>query len=476
MKKPKNKILKNLLFLIFLNILATQFVAKSLAQNKILSYESYLEIVRNYHPVILQANILNQQAAANKLMAKSGFDPIISYNLGQKTFAGQEYYKSSIPEIKIPTWYGIEVLAGMQTLNGQRTENDQTLGNTNYFGINVPLAKNLLMDKRRAALKQANIVSQMAINERNAIVNDILWEATLTYIEWAKNYELQQVLEQSVAILNTRYNFTKQSYRNGERPAIDSLEAFVALQSVQNEQQTIQLDYQKSLQNLLEFLWQKNKQAYDRPLDFLPENLQKINTNIPHKSLQEWLTETQNNHPDILIYQNKLAGLQVDKQLKFQEMLPKLDFKYNHLGKSYNLTNTAFNLPQFRDNFQYGLKFEMPLRLSAGRAEYKMAKLKIENTTLGLQLKANQLKYKINNYYIETTQLQSIIDLQKQVQNNYNLLVKAEETKLLNGESSLFLINNRQTKAIEAQQKTVELQAKLLKAKATLWVTSGTIR
>ncbi len=472
---PKNKYLNKINIIFFLVTLGG-LINNTQAQNKVLSYESYLDIVRNYHPVVLQANILNQQAIANKLMAKGGFDPIISYDLAQKTFAGQEYYKSSIPEIKIPTWYGIEVSAGMQTLNGQRTENDQTLGSTNYFGLNVPLAKNLLIDKRRAALKQANIVSQMAVNERNAIVNDILWEATLTYIEWAKNYELQQVLEQSVAILNTRYNFTKQSYLNGERPAIDSLEAFVALQSVQNEQQTIQLEYQKSLQNLLEFLWQKNNQAYNGNLDFLPENMQNINKSLPIKSLQEWLTETQNNHPDLLIYQNKLASLEVDRQLKFQEMLPKLDFKYNHLGKGYNLTNTAFNFPQFKDNFQYGLKFEMPLRLSAGRAEYKLAKLKIENTTFGQQLKANQLKYKVNSYYIETTQLQQIIDLQKQVQRNYDLLVKAEETRLINGESSLFLINSRQSKAIEAQQKTVELEAKLLKAKATLWVTSGTIK
>lgn len=40
------------------------------------------------------------------------------------------------------------------------------------------------------------------------------------------------------------------------------------------------------------------------------------------------------------------------------------------------------------------------------------------------------------------------------------MLQKGEETRFLNGESSLFLINSREQKTLEAKQKWVELQAK----------------
>ena len=46
---------------------------------------------------------------------------------------------------------------------------------------------------------------------------------------------------------------------------------------------------------------------------------------------------------------------------------------------------------------------------------------------------------------------------------NYQLLVKSEETRLLNGESSLFLVNSRENKALEALEKLIDLKTKYFK-------------
>ncbi|SKB43054.1 hypothetical protein [Dyadobacter psychrophilus] len=43
---------------------------------------------------------------------------------------------------------------------------------------------------------------------------------------------------------------------------------------------------------------------------------------------------------------------------------------------------------------------------------------------------------------------------------NYQQLVKAEKMRFSNGESSLFLINSRENKALEARQKLIDLKAK----------------
>jgi hypothetical protein len=46
----------------------------------------------------------------------------------------------------------------------------------------------------------------------------------------------------------------------------------------------------------------------------------------------------------------------------------------------------------------------------------------------------------------------------------YDFLLRNEELKFLQGESSLFLINARQNKTLEMQQKIIELQVKYQKA------------
>ena len=53
---------------------------------------------------------------------------------------------------------------------------------------------------------------------------------------------------------------------------------------------------------------------------------------------------------------------------------------------------------------------------------------------------------------------------------NYNLLLKQEELRFKNGESSLFILNSRESKLIEAAQKLIELEIKYRKAYyAVLW-------
>ena len=47
---------------------------------------------------------------------------------------------------------------------------------------------------------------------------------------------------------------------------------------------------------------------------------------------------------------------------------------------------------------------------------------------------------------------------------NYRTMVRAEETKFKNGESNLFTINAREVKALEAQEKLIDLKTNYLKS------------
>ena len=161
------------------------------------------------------------------------------------------------------------------------------------------------------------------------------------------------------------------------------------------------MQFQNAGLNLSAYLWSTNGNPYTLPENIVPssdeENEKKIlSYNIV---LSDLLADAEKNFPVIQAYNYKLDALKINKKLKFQELLPKIDFRYNQLGKGYDLTKT-FNTAAFlENNFQYGIKFEMPLRLSQGRAEYKIAKLKIEETKFELnQKKLKQLVSKKMNY------------------------------------------------------------------------------
>ena len=162
----------------------------------------------------------------------------------------------------------------------------------------------------------------------------------------------------------------------------------------------------------------------------------------------------------------------VDKKLKFQELLPKADVKYNQLGKGYNIASTATKT-LFDNNYKFGVNFSVPLRLSQGRGEYKIAKLKITETKLQQNQKEVAILTKVKNYYQQLVNYKNQVTLLQKNYNNFLQLQRGEETRFFNGESSLFLINSRETKALETLIKLTEVTIKYNKTSFGLQWAAG---
>ncbi len=466
--------MNKIIIVVFVSLIA---VFQGFSQEAIitLNAEQVLHLVRAYHPIARQTSIDIEKAQANILLAKGAFDPILNHYISKKTFDGTNYYSVSSPEIRIPTWYGIEVFGGLENLSGERFDVSETLGKTSYFGLNIPLAKNLLLDKRRAYLQQAKIFNKMALADQRATINNLLMSAMEAYWVWVKAYQTYKIVSENVLVNQRRVEFIKKSLANGERAAIDTVEAISQLQSFQYQQNNYWLAFQNAGLELSVFLWQNNNVPYILPETVLPQEGWENETNIAgfNLDLNALQNLAQTNHPNLQAYNFKLDALGIDKKLKFQDLLPKIDFQYNQLGKGYKFLETATQLPLFNNNFQYGIKMEMPLRFSQGRSDYKKAKLKIEETALDQNQKLQQIQIKIKTYFNEFENLKKQIILQSNNYNNYQKLVKAEETKLFNGESTLFLINIRENKALEALEKLIELKTKYYKTIYSLQWSAG---
>lgn len=465
-------------YILLFVVICTSLFTRAQEATATLNAEQVLALVRQFHPIVKQANINIQKSKADITLARAAFDPILSTYAARKILNGTNYYNYLSPEIAIPTWYGIEVYSGLENITGNRLDPSQTSGQSSYFGISIPLAKDLVMDKRRAFLQQAKIFSTMATVEQQAAVNDLLMNAIEAYWLWVKAYQTYNVVKNNVAINEKRLALVKKSYINGERPAIDTVEALTQLQSFQYQQNVYALEFKNAGLQLSAYLWKENNEPYILPENIVPESNWENETSINNFNvvLTALLDIADKNHPELQLYNYKLDALAIDKKLKFQELLPKIDFRYNQLGKNNDLLKTISTGPLFENNFQYGLKFEIPLRLSQGRADYKKAILKIEETTLSQNQKKIYIQLKIKSYYNEWLTLKQQISLYSNTYNNYQQLVRAEETRLFNGESSLFLVNSRENKALEALEKLIELKTKYYKTIYALQWSAGLLR
>lgn len=469
----KNCICSFKLFLLFAFMLGSQILLSQPQKEYPLSEAEFVSIITKFHPVIKQSEVAIQIAKSNLLTTRGLFDPSFNYSMDQKTFDGKNYYHYLNPELKIPTWYGIEINAGMEDNVGNNTNPEITKGVSSYLGIKIPLAKNLLIDNRRAALQQAKIYVTLSKVEQNILINNLFQEALNSYWKWVGAYNQLQILNQIIAVNEQRLQNVKLIYEQGSIAAIDTIEVVSQLQNFILQKNDIEILLVKSLYDIANYLWLNNNTQFNLINNLIPSegltDLVKKKTDIP--PLIDFVNTTLNSHPKLEAFNLKLQTLDINKRLSFQSILPTFDVKANILNQGYYAWK-GLSSSLIENNYKFGIDIKIPLRLSEGRGKYKAAQFKIKDTELELQQTILELENKVKSSYASTILYKKQIEIAQQNIENYKKLFKAEEVKFTIGESNLFFLNIRENKFLESQIKLIEIQTKYLTAFANLiWAT-----
>ena len=455
--------------LIFLNI---SFVF-SQEISSILSLEEYLGYVKKYHPIVKQSQLITTDSEAKLLKARGAFDPKIEVDYNRKKFKETEYYDKLNTTFKIPTWYGIELKANYENNDGVFLNPELNTPENGLYsaGFSIPLAKNLLTNKRMATLKQAKFYKKLAQAKQQLVVNDILYEAITVYFNWLKNYNAKLIYEDYLANAKIRFENVKSSFIAGDKPAIDTLEANINYKNRVLDLEKSKIGYIKSKLELSNYLWLENNLPVELETSIKPDlnTLTTIDV-VLSSSVLNIQSDFIKNHPKIQELNAKRDILITDKRLKKNNLLPTIDLEYNFLTTEYNTTNSLNTA-----NYKSGLHINFPLFLRKERADLKLAKLKLKDTEytitateVTLKNKIESLKKEIESYNTQHSILNELVKDNKKI-------VTSEERKFILGEGSLFLVNYREVKFIESQLKNIDIEYLLLKTKSNLLRTLGNL-
>ncbi len=436
------------------------------------TFQSYLTFVKQHHPVVKQAELTLKIGEANLLKARGGFDPKIEVDYDRKKFKGTEYYDQLNTTFKIPTWYGVEFKANFEENSGSFLNPSMTVPENGLYsaGVTLSLAQGLLINDRMASLKKAKYFTQQTQAERNLLVNELLYQASIAYFEWLEATNEVRIYETFLSNARTRFDAVVRSVEEGDKAAIDITEARIQRQNYELNLEAAKLKMIKTTLNVSNYLWIDGVpvEVQDNLVPVLP-SLEDLETSL----LLEDTVDTsllEANHPKIQSLSSKINALLVDRALKRNKLLPKVDLQYNFLSQEYNV------LDSFKTaNYKAFVNVSFPLFLRKERGDVQLANLKLEEATFERTNEKLRIVNKIEGIKTEIKSLLNQYELVQSIVTDYDALVKAEERKFFLGESSLFLINSREQKLIDAQFKQNSITTKQLSATTSLYNALGIV-
>ena len=434
--------------------------------SKEFTFEEYMGYVKKFHPLVKQADLKISEAQAILMKARGAFDPKIEADFSEKEYADKNYYSIFNGSFKIPTWFGVEIKAAFDNTEGVFLNPENTLPNSGLtsLGISVPIGQGLWINERMADLRKAKSYQQLNKAERDIEVTNVIYEAAVSYINWKRSYDEVQLYDAYLKNASIRYDGVLQLIEQGDKAGIDSIEAGITVKSRRLNLENAQLKLTKAKLDLSNYIWTENNIPLELDDSLYPDTtIEK--TIIETLNLTEFSLITIDNHPKLNALQSKIDILNVDRRLKANSLLPKLDVSYNYLSEP-----SAFQNYRFED-YKIGVNFSFPIFLRKERASLKLAKLKIQYTELSLNFEKENLSNKIEAQKQEIESFKRQRAINTDLVNNYNQMLTAEERLFQMGESSLFLINSRENSLVSSQLSNIALENAYLKATLGLFKT-----
>lgn len=348
-------------------------------------------------------------------------------------------------------------------------------GGLTYVGLTVPIGQGLLIDQRRATLRQAQLALQSADAEKIRLINRLLLQSAVDFCNWNFCYERYLLHEEALRLADIRFRAIRDRVLFGDLPAVDSLEAWIEVQNRQNVLTQSRVERDNARLIAANHLWNDSGEPVEPGPDVIPLIDGNAMQDVSDEELSLLLLDVQEDHPDILKLDVRLGQLEIERRLASEKLRPKLNLDYNFLrpGKSpFELNDPSL---RFNDNYKAGIRFSMPLFLREERGKLGVMRLKIRQTSYERQQTERELRTGVQNVRNELLALGDQIKIQNTQVDFGMQLLEAEQFRFSNGEGSVFLMNVRENTLISSRIRLAELRSRYAATRIRVYWAAGNL-
>ena len=409
---------------------------------------SFLKQVYQFAPSVLNSGLQVDIQNQDWLAAKAVFEPKLGGTYAAKNYGDKLYYSKLDAGVKVKTPLGVKVTGGYTQNEGVflNPEGTVPLQGIAYAGIEIPLGAGLFTDEDRTYIKQQRIENNAAGLVNQLEINDHLLSSGVAYWHWYESIMLLELSQEAIEQARNRWQYVVLQNKIGEAADIDTLEAFINYQNRQAFLLESTVKWEKYRNYILNFLWQPElQQKMVAPLVDIDYKAQ-----FPDSFQQRQITQT---HPYIQLLVMDSMINQTNLMLAKEYYKPQVDLAFKLQEDGGSIGNFNYNPTQ---NNYVGLNVYMPIFLRKQRAKSEQAVIK--NEVIGNKKKEALVKLENaqRTYYQNTINLKQSLDLLEVTNDNYKRMLDAEQAKFNAGESSLFIVNNRELKWIESREKYIK--------------------
>lgn len=454
-----------------------------------LTPDRMVQQVRLHHPKLRAATLLTQLAEAKVLEKEGAFDPqlflgsdFLRYNSptdpGKAKNAGDLYAAVQIQDVN-----GMKLLSGVRRNRGFVKSPDSLTGEVGEFFVEfkMPLLRGLGINEKQTALEQARVGRQMALSQVRAVQLDVLLAAYVAYWDWCAAATELRLMTRAVQLAEERRKQVATRVAAGDLARIDEVEARQEVQRRNESLQKAQRSVEKALFKLSLYLWNSAGQAeampdaQQAPL-LLPKDLAArlvpwdaddavAAPDLDGAAVGQAEVEALQRRPELTLIRFEKDIVELDRRLAENDRLPALDLT---LGPGLDTGGQSVGL-----TYKAGIQLTIPLATRGPDGRLQAARLYTDKLEIDQVLEVQRILAEVRDagslvLRSQDRRVPALESLRLALE-----LEEAERTKFGFGDSTLFLVNQRERATLTEALKIVEIWADGLKGRALLEAAAG---
>ena len=429
-----------------------------------LTLDRILQSVDQHYPPLRVALLESPIAEADYLAAQGRFDLVLRSFVETNSLGFYESRRFDVSAEQPTALWGTSFYTGYLASGGAFPSYDgrfQTNGLGEYrAGMRVPLFRDRALDSRRAELGKAHLgrrLADLGIQQQRLV---ILQAATARYWNWVAAGRRFAVAQSIFNIAVEREKILETAVELGQLPRFEVLDNKRIIEQRRSQFVAARRGVEQASFDLS--LFYRDNQG--QPRIALPEQLPPAfprPSGLDENQLERDIAQALDRRPELARLQTQQDQVRLDQRLAENRRLPGLDFIL-----SYDRELGERRVPRGPNELRAGIAFELPLQRRTATGQAVAARTRVAQIDQRLQFQREQVSVEVRDAisavraaFEGANVLEAEVLATRQVED-------AERLRYDLGESTLFVLNQRELQTADAQVREVSALADYYRALA----------